>query len=209
MAHIPDGVLSLPVLAGGAALAAGALGLALRRLDDEALPRTAVISAMFFVASLVTIPVGPTSVHLLLSGLMGLVLGWAAVPAVMVALILQSVFFGVGGVAALGVNTVNIALPGVIWAALLAPVLRRARRPSSLALIGGAVALLSVATTAVGVMLVLAASDPAYLASAPLVLATYLPLGFAEAVVTGFATAFLARVRPDVLRPLQPAPRHA
>ena len=96
MAHIPDGVLSAPVLITGAVVTVGALAVALRRLDYERIPQAAVLSAAFFVASLVSVPVGPSSVHLLLNGLMGLVLGWAAVPAILVALVLQAVFFGFG-----------------------------------------------------------------------------------------------------------------
>jgi len=71
MAHIPDGVLSAPVLLTGAAASAGLLAIALRRLDWEALPQAAVLAAAFFVSSLISIPLGPSSVHLLLNGLMG------------------------------------------------------------------------------------------------------------------------------------------
>ena len=74
MAHIPDGVLSAPVLIGGGIVAAGLLAVGLKRLDEERIPRAAVLSATFFVASLIHIPVGPTSVHPLLTGLIGLVL---------------------------------------------------------------------------------------------------------------------------------------
>ena len=78
-----------------------------------------VLSATFFVASLVHVPVGPSSVHLIMNGLAGLVLGWAAFPALFVGLLLQAVFFGFGGVTVLGVNTVAIALPAVIWSGWL------------------------------------------------------------------------------------------
>ncbi|MDS4073704.1 MAG: energy-coupling factor ABC transporter permease, partial [Defluviicoccus sp.] len=101
MAHIPDGVLSAPVLIGAAAATAVGVAIALKRLDSERIPQTAVLTAVFFVASLVHIPIGPTSVHPLLSGLMGLVLGWAAVPAVLVGLVLQAAFFGFGGITVL------------------------------------------------------------------------------------------------------------
>jgi cobalt/nickel transport system permease protein len=43
-----------------------------------------VLSATFFVASLIHVPVGPSSVHLIMSGLAGLVLGWTAFPALFV-----------------------------------------------------------------------------------------------------------------------------
>ena len=56
MAHIPDGVLSGPVLVAGGVLAAGGIALALRRLDEEEIPRTAILSAAFFAVSLFAVP---------------------------------------------------------------------------------------------------------------------------------------------------------
>lgn len=198
MAHIPDGVLSAPVLIGGGAVTAAALGWSVRQLDEDSLPKVAVVAALFFVASLINVAIGPTTVHLLLSGLMGLVIGWATVPAVLIALILQAVFFGFGGISTLGVNTMNIALPGVLWALAFAPLMRRTVSPTRIALLGAAVAVLSVLTTALLVAAVLALSDPAYVASAKLVLVTYIPLMIGEALIVGFACGFLSRVKPDI-----------
>ncbi|MDB5642030.1 MAG: cobalamin biosynthesis protein CbiM, partial [Hyphomicrobiales bacterium] len=121
MAHIPDGVLSMPVLVGGAVVAAGAVGLGLKRISDRDIPRVAILASGFFALSLFAVPVGPSSVHLLLGGLMGVVLGSAIFPAVCVALLLQAVMFGFGGLTTLGVNIVNIALPGAVIGALVSP----------------------------------------------------------------------------------------
>ncbi|BCP54825.1 cobalt transporter CbiM [Kaistia sp. 32K] len=198
MAHIPDGILSIPVLASDGVITAVALGYALKRLDEDSLPRVAVVAALFFVASLINVSIGPTSVHLLLSGLMGIVLGWAAVPAVFVGLVLQAVFFGFGGVTTLGVNTVNIALPGVFWALAFAPWIAGAT-PKRAGLFGALVAALSVASTAALVALVLTATDTAYELSARIVVLSYGPLLVGEAIITGFACAFLARVSPEML----------
>ena len=197
--HIPDGVLSLPVLAGGGLLAATALVKALPGIGEAALPKVAVVSAMFFVASLINIPVGPTSVHLVLSTLMGFVLGWATVPAVLVGLVLQAVFFGFGGLTTLGVTTCAIALPGVLWALAFRGPVTRASGPSARGMLAGLAAALGIATSALAIVLALGLSDPHYLASAPFVLATYVPLAAAEAVVTGFAVSFLSRMRPQTL----------
>lgn len=209
MAHIPDGVLSAPVLISGGVVTAAAMGWSLRRLDDDSLPKVAVVAALFFVASLINVAVGPTTVHLLLSGLMGMVIGWAAVPAVFIALVLQAVFFGFGGIGTLGVNTMNIALPGVLWALVLAPVMRRMNSPATLGLIAAAVAALSVFTTAMLVALVLALSDPAYVVTARVVLVTYIPLIIGEAVIVGFACSFLARVKPDIFWFVEKGTQHA
>jgi len=198
MAHIPDGVLSVPVLVGGGIVTAASLAYALKNLDEDSLPRVAVLAALFFVASLISVAIGPTSVHLLLSGLMGLIIAWAAVPAIFVGLVLQAVFFGFGGITTLGVNTMDIALPGVLWAMLFAPMLVNAT-PRRAAMVGAIVAALSVASTAILVALVLTLSDTSYTLSARIVLLSYGPLLVGEAIITGFACGFLARVSPEML----------
>ncbi len=197
MAHLPDGVLSAPLLIGGAAVSATLLALALRRLDDTRVPQAAVLAAAFFVSSLISVPVGPASVHLLLNGLMGLLLGWLAVPALLVALALQLIFFGHGGLTALGVNTFNLAVPALLVALLLRPWLRRRSPP--LFWIGAAAGALGVLGTAGLVALSLALSDPAYGAAARVLPLVYLPLAVLEAAVSGTVIAFLGRVDPQSL----------
>jgi cobalt/nickel transport system permease protein len=222
MAHIPDGVLAAPVLVTGALVSTVLVALALRRLDYERLPQAAVLSAAFFVASLIQVPAGPSSVHLLLNGLMGLLLGWTAVPAILVALILQAVFFGYGGVLVLGVNTLNMAVPALVCALALTAPLReggrlaqseRGRLPRSSGLtsvlgrtperrafwVGALAGLLGVALTGALVALSLAASGAAFQAAAWVILAAYVPLALVEALVTGTVVAFLQRVEPGLL----------
>ncbi|QFR33727.1 cobalt transporter CbiM [Ancylobacter sp. TS-1] len=204
MAHIPDGILSAPVLIGGGLLAAGGVALAVRGLDDRAIPRTAILSAAFFAGSLIAVPMGPTSIHLLLSGLMGIMLGAGAFAAVLVALLLQVLLFGFGGLTTLGVNTVNIALPGVLLGMALGPAIRAARRPLARALLAGAVGAFAVLGTGGMVALSLALSGSEYTPLASVLVATYLPLALGEAFVTAAVVAFLARVQPDALRPALP-----
>jgi cobalt/nickel transport system permease protein len=214
MAHIPDGVLAAPVLVTGALVSTVLVALALRRLDYERLPQAAVLSAAFFVASLIQVPAGPSSVHLLLNGLMGLLLGWTAVPAILVALVLQAVFFGYGGVLVLGVNTLNMAVPALVCAlALTAPLAKRGRLARSSGLtsvlgrtperrafwVGALAGLLGVALTGALVALSLAASGAAFQAAAWVILIAYVPLALVEALVTGTVVAFLQRVEPGLL----------
>ncbi len=195
--HLADGVLSLPVLAAGGAVAVAATARGLRALDADTLPRTAVMSSAFFVASLIHVPLGPASVHPLLAGLMGLVLGWGAVPAVLVALVLQAVFLGHGGLTTVGVNTVCLALPAVGVHALVAPLMRRGPRAAGVAgALAGAAAVGGAGVLAAGA---LALSGKAFLPAAGLLLAGNLPLLPVEATITGAAAGLLARVRPDAL----------
>jgi cobalt/nickel transport system permease protein len=124
--HISEGVLSAPVLIGGGILAVAGVGIGLKKLDYERVPRVAVLSAAFFVASLIHLPVGPSSVHLVLNGLVGVLLGWAAFPALLIGLLLQAVLFGFGGLTVLGVNTVVMGIPALACYVLFSRRLRTA-----------------------------------------------------------------------------------
>ncbi len=117
--HISDGVLPLPWVAAGLVLAAGLVAVGLWRLADREIPRLALLTAAFFVASLIHVRVGPTSVHLLLNGLVGVILGWRSGLAVAVGLFLQAALIGHGGFSTLGVNTCVITLPALFSAGLL------------------------------------------------------------------------------------------
>jgi cobalt/nickel transport system permease protein len=119
MVHISDGLLSLPVLAAGWAITGVLLAASIwwsKRTGNitEEIPRLSVMTSSFFVASLFHIAVGPTSVHLILSGLVGIILGILAYPAIFIGLILQAFLFGHGGVTVLGVNTVIMGVPALV-----------------------------------------------------------------------------------------------
>lgn len=203
MAHIPDGVLSLPVLAAGVAVTVMGCAYGLRRLDPDRIPQVAVLSSVFFVASLVHFPVGPSSVHLILNGLTGVALGWAAFPAILVALLLQAMLFGFGGVVVLGVNVMNMAVPAVLCGVLFRAVLRRwpgRLRPAVLA--AGAAGALGVLLTGLGVAASLAFSGREFLPAAHLVVLSHIPVMVVEAVFTAAAAGLLVRVKPDFLCPV-------
>jgi cobalt/nickel transport system permease protein len=203
MAHIPDGVLATPILIVGAIVTVTAVTIAVRRLQPEQIPQAAVMASAFFVASLVSVPVGVSSVHLILNGLMGLVLGWAAVPAILVALLLQTVFFGYGGVLVLGVNVMNIALPALLCALFLRGPLQRAGRRGSFVIgaLGGA---LAVSMTGLLVCTALAFSGNEFVPAAKVLFATFVPLALAEAMVTGATVSFLKRVSPELFFAREP-----
>jgi cobalt/nickel transport system permease protein len=116
--HISDGVLTGPWLASGFAAMVLLMLAGARRVRDEEIPRIALLTSAFFVASLIHVRVGPTSVHLLLNGLVGVVLGRRAALAIPVGLFLQAVLLGHGGVSALGVNACVMTLPALAAAGL-------------------------------------------------------------------------------------------
>lgn len=127
--HISDGVLTGPTLAGGYAVAGLLTLLACWRVREEEIPRIAILTAAFFLASSIHVRLGPTSVHLLLSGLVGVVLGWRAPLAILSGVTLQALLLNHGGLTTIGVNAATEMLPALA-AAGLCPLLLAATRQS-------------------------------------------------------------------------------
>lgn len=196
--HIVDGALAPEVLIGGGVLAVAGLGLGLRKLPIDKIPATGVLSATFFVASLIHVPVGPSSVHLIMSGLAGLVLGWTAFPALFVGLLLQAIFFGFGGLTVLGVNTVNIAFPAVIAGLLFSSVISRSN-PKVAAIWGGFAGALPIALTTICVAISLGLSGDAFIPAAKLVFFAHIPVMVVEGLVSAAAVYLIMKVKPQLL----------
>src|SRR4029078_12056443 len=79
----------------------------------------ALMTAAFFVTSTVSPPLPlHTSVHLLLNGLLGVMLGIRAGLAILVGLLFQYAFLGHGGLGTLGVNTYVLTIPALATAGL-------------------------------------------------------------------------------------------
>lgn len=194
--HISEGVLSGPVLVTGAIVAVGALAYSLRRLHWNQLMSVGVISSAFFVASLIHLPLGPASVHLIMNGLMGAILGWAALPAIAAALILQALLFQFGGLFVLGVNTCVMGLPAVFCGILFRPLLLNPSRRSLGAFCCGA---LAVALSSVLFALALALSGDDFFVSAGAVLIAHIPVMLIEGALTVLIVSFLAKAMPEVL----------
>ena len=111
--HLSDGVLSVTTCVLGFVLAGLLVAVGVWGMRDEAIPRTGVLTAAFFVASQIHLPLGVASVHLLLNGILGVVLGRRAVLPIAIGLTLQSLLFAHGGVTSLGVNACVYTLPAL------------------------------------------------------------------------------------------------
>jgi len=197
--HISEGVLSVPVLVAGAAAGAAGVAIGLRKLDYERVPRVAVLASAFFVASLIHVPIGPSNVHLVLNGLVGLVLGWAAFPAILIALLLQAVLFGFGGLTSLGVNLVIMAVPALLCHLALSRWLRSARGPVVF-LLGAGAGVLGIVGGCVLLAGALLTTGQAFARVAQLALVAHGPVAIIEGAVTGAVVVFLRQVRPELLQ---------
>ncbi len=195
--HISEGVLSGSVLISGGVLAAAGTAIGLKKLDYDRIANVSILSASFFVASLIHVPVGPSNVHLVLNGIVGLLLGWAAFPAILVALSLQAVLFQFGGITSLGVNTIIMAMPSVLCYYLLRSMILK---KSAVAFISAfACGFFSVFFSAVLVGLALMTTDENFLEISGLVVVAHFPVMLIEGIITAFFISFIKKVQPSML----------
>ena len=199
--HISDGVLPMAVSVASYVAAGAGVLISLRYLRQEDLPKIAVATSAFFVASLISVPMGPTSVHLILPGIVGVLLGPAAFLSIAVGLILQCFLFQFGGITALGANALMMGLPALACAGLFRLLQNGGRRRAvwSGALAGG----LGTALAAVFLALLLVTAGENFFAVAKMALVAHVPVLIIEALVTAAMVDFLFRVKPEML----PMPR--
>ena len=114
--HIPDGYISPQTATGLWALVVPAwyaAGYKVRRaLDARQAPLIAIGAAFTFVIMMFNIPLpGGTTGHAVGGTIIAIVIGpWAAIIAISVALAIQALFFGDGGILTLGANCLNIGV---------------------------------------------------------------------------------------------------
>jgi cobalt/nickel transport system permease protein len=200
--HISEGVLSGSVLISGAVLTAAGTAIGLKKLDYDRIAHVSILSASFFVASLIHVPVGPSNVHLVLNGIVGLLLGWAAFPAILVALTLQAVLFQFGGITSLGVNTITMAMPSVLCYYLFRSTILR--KPVIAYTSAFACGFFSVFFSAVLVGLALMTTDENFLEISGLVVVAHLPVMLIEGIITAFFIFFIKKVQPSMLPGFSP-----
>jgi len=209
--HIPDGILPLPVTGAGYAVTAVTTWYSVRRINQQEdprrdVPKASLLTAAFFVASWIHVPVPPTSIHLVLNGLLGALLGYYAFPAILIGLFFQAVMFGHGGLTTLGINAMIMGLPAIVAHYIFR--LRKARggetqkKTGVFGFLAGVVAMgISVALFVVILLTNLPAEiDVVSEKAAIYALAiAHIPLIFIEGAITALVTTFLRRVRPGVL----------
>jgi cobalt/nickel transport system permease protein len=209
--HIPDGFVCPAVALSGAAVALAGLGVCVRHarrdLSERQLPLAGLAAAFFLVLEVPVIPVAVgTSGHLLGGTLAVALLGpWLGPVVITVVTVVQALFAGDGGLSALGVNVVNLAL---VPAAVGYPVLlglRRVlpRRYISTAIAAGIAAAVSVLTAALLFTAEYAVGGAAGLPLRTVAISTigvYAVVAGLEAVVTALIVRGLLLVRADLVQ---------
>ncbi len=114
--HIPDGFINAGTSVGAAAVAAAGVGVCIKKtagsLEDKEVPLAGLTAAFIFAVQMLNFPVASgTSGHLLGGVLAAVLVGpWAGALCVSVVLLAQSLLFADGGLTALGLNIINMAL---------------------------------------------------------------------------------------------------
>jgi cobalt/nickel transport system permease protein len=216
--HIPDGILPASVSVAGYATTGLATWYSLRKVNQrenpqEGVPPAALLTAAFIVASWIHIPVPPTSVHLVLNGLLGVVLGYYAFPAILIGLFFQAILFQHGGLSTLGVNATMMGVPALLayWVFRLGSAVWRDRARDTrgyrtltavFSFLGGAIGVGVAATIA---LVLLITTIPAHLDAESERTAIYaltlahVPLMIIEGIFTALVVLFLQRVKPDLV----------
>ncbi len=196
--HISDGVLPISVTVGSYVASAAIAAWSVRRTRSEELPKLAVMTAAFFVASLVHVPLGPTSVHLIIPGLTGALLGPSAFLSIGLGLLLQSLLFQFGGLTALGANALMMGLPALACGWFFQKY--KGRTQLQQVVVGGLAGALGTVLAANILAILLMSGGEDFFGVAKIALLAHVPVVIIESVVSAFTIGFLARVKPALLQ---------
>lgn len=195
--HISDGVLPATVTIAAAVAGLAGAAWSLKQVRNDDLPKIAVVTSSFFVASLIHLPFGPTSVHLILPGIVGALLGPAAFLSIALGLFLQSLLFQFGGLTALGANTLMMGVPAFLCGLLFQGI--RGKTVLSHGIAGAICGGLGTALAATILAGFLTTAGEDFFGVAKLALVAHVPVFLIEAGVCAFAMIFLFRVKPELL----------
>jgi cobalt/nickel transport system permease protein len=113
--HIPDGYLGPPTYLAGYAACIPLWSIAAKKMktsfDSNKVPLLAISAAFSFLVMMFNVPIpGGTTGHAVGGVLIAIAIGpWAAMLTVSIALVVQALLFGDGGITAIGANCFNMA----------------------------------------------------------------------------------------------------
>jgi cobalt/nickel transport system permease protein len=208
--HIPDGFINAPTSLAAGAVAAGGVGVSLRRaahtLQERQAPLAGLVAAYIFAVQMLNFPVAAgTSGHLLGGALAAVLVGpWAGALCVAVVLLVQGLLFADGGLSALGLNVINMALV-TAWGGYAVFLLLRRAMPAtktSVTVSAGIAAGISVVLASLAFVVEYAIGGAGG-ASVGTVLAAMVGvhtlIGIGEGVITALTVAVVLGVRPDLV----------
>ncbi|PZP12460.1 MAG: cobalt transporter CbiM [Aliarcobacter butzleri] len=195
--HISDGIISIEVATVSAVATLAFCVYSFRNLTNEKIALVASMSALFFVTSFIHIPFGVTQIHLMLIGFIGIFLGSLAFISIAIALILQALLLGFGGLSSLGANILVMALPAyLVYLIFKLEILKRLNEKVKFFLVG----FLGVFISSLLLFSVLVFSKDEYLAVAYSIIAVNIPTMILEGIVTMFLLLYIKKSMPKLLK---------
>lgn len=195
--HISDGIISIEVATVSAVVTLAFCVYSFKNLTNEKIALVASMSALFFVTSFIHIPFGVTQIHLMLIGFIGIFLGSVAFISIAIALILQALLLGFGGISSLGANILVMALPAyLVYLIFKLEILKKLNEKVKFFLVG----FLGVFISSLLLFTVLVFSKDEYLAVAYSIIAVNIPTMILEGIVTMFLLLYIKKSMPKLLK---------
>ncbi|KLD95940.1 cobalt transporter CbiM [Aliarcobacter butzleri] len=195
--HISDGIISIEVATVSAVATLAFCVYSFKNLTNEKIALVASMSALFFVTSFIHIPFGVTQIHLMLIGFIGIFLGSLAFISIAIALILQALLLGFGGLSSLGANILVMALPAyLVYLIFKLGILKKLNEKVKFFLVG----FLGVFISSLLLFSVLVFSKDEYLAVAYSIIAVNIPTMILEGLVTMFLLLYIKKSMPKLLK---------
>lgn len=206
--HIPDGLMDPLVLAAGWLAAVVFMGLALWRTrigsDRRMVPFMGLLAAAIFAVQMLNFPIGGgTSGHMVGAVMAGFLLGpWAGMVVISAVLIVQCLMFGDGGITALGLNFVNMAVIGCLIGAYLPRLLPKRWTLAGVFIASWTAVILGSFVCAGELAISHSISGGTYGISGtiafPAMLAFHAVIGLGEALITTAAVGVLLKAFPEI-----------
>lgn len=177
-----------------------------KNVDEKTIPFMAMLGAGIFVAQMVNFPVGGgTSGHLIGAALATALLGaYGSVVILTVILIIQCFVFGDGGVTALGLNLLNMAVIAPFAAAGVFAIFRGRFEKVGIPIGAWISVFLAALATALELGFSYSVSNGAYGIQMNLALISmagwHILIGVGEAIITTGVVLYLYKVAPDLIR---------
>lgn len=195
--HISDGVLSIEVAATLGAVSIAMCAYSIKNIKNENIALLSAMSALFFIASFIHIPLGPTQIHLLLIGVIGVFLGSLSFLSIAIALLLQAVLLGYGGLSSLGANLIIMALPAyLVYLITRIELFKNLNEKVKYFLVG----FLGIAFSTIFLSLVLLLSKDEYIIASYSVIIANIPAMILEGLITLFLLIYIKKSIPKLLK---------
>ena len=208
--HVPDGFMNVTMSAATGVISFGTLWAYIRSakdlIADKFIALTGMMSALIFVLQMINFPIAAgTSGHLLGGALAVIVLGpRLGLICLSVVVIIQSLLFADGGLSALGVNVLNMAIvtSTTSWFIVKYWIKFIGKNKISIVSVSVLAGILSVVFSSIAFTIQYAISGTISIPVGTVLLAmvtTHFIIGFGEGVITALIITLLIRVRPDLI----------